>query len=162
MVLEITVSSIVSFASSIVLLSIYSFLDLRDRSISNRIMFVGGIICISIVTMTGHLFTRAVLHVSAIVSMLTLGYLLFRLGSFGGADVKTTATVAILSPGIEFIYWSDPILEGIVASGLLLGIVLLIAYLLTKSRKSMENRQIIPLIPILLVAYLGLQLLALV
>jgi preflagellin peptidase FlaK len=162
LVLEITVPSIVSFVSTITLLLIYSLLDLHERRVPNRVMIAGGTIGVGIVTLTGHLFNQMLLHLSAIVFMLCVGYLLFRLRVFGGADVKTVVSIAILSPGIEFSNWSDPILEGAVASGLLLGIVLLSAYLFSKSERRSEELRMIPLLPIVLVAYLGMQLLALV
>jgi Flp pilus assembly protein protease CpaA len=160
--LEVTVASIVSFTGTTVLLLIYSLFDLRKRCVPNPVVIAGGAIGIAIVTLTGHLSSQVLLHLSAITFMLSVGYILFRVGALGGADVKAAVSIAILSPGIEFGHWSNPIFEGIMASGLLLGIVLLCAYLFAKSGKRREDSRTIPLLPIMLVAYLGLQVLALI
>jgi Flp pilus assembly protein protease CpaA len=159
--LEIAVPSIVSFVSTVVLLFIYSLLDLQDRHIPNSIMLLGGVIGVSIVILTGHLFSQITLHLSAIAFMVCVGYILFRLGAFGGADVKTVTSVAILSPGIEFSTWSDPVLEGIVASGILLVITLFCAYLFSRFVRKAKEFRATPLLPIMLVAYLVLQIFAL-
>lgn len=162
MALEVTAASIVSFTGTTVLLLIYSLFDLRRRHVPNQVVIVGGAIGIAIVTLTGHLSSKVLLHSSAIAFMLSIGYILFRVGALGGADVKAAVSIAILSPGIEFGYWFNPIFEGVVASGLLLGIALLCAYLFAKSKKRREDSRIIPLLPMMLAAYLGLQVLALI
>jgi Flp pilus assembly protein protease CpaA len=159
--LEVTVASIVSFTGTTVLLLIYSLFDVRKRRVPNQVVIAGGAIGIAIVTLTGHLSSQVLLHLSALAFMLSVGYILFRMGALGGADVKAAVSLAILSPGIEFGSWANPIFEGIVASGLLLSIVLLGAYLFAKSRRR-EDSKIIPLLPMMLVAYLGLQVLALI
>jgi Flp pilus assembly protein protease CpaA len=144
-----------------VLLLIYSLFDLHQRHVPNPVVIAGGALGTVIVILTGHLSSEVLLHLSAIAFMLSVGYILFRVGAFGGADVKAAVSIAILSPGIEFSYWSDPVFEGILASGLLLGIVLLGAYLFDKSGRR-GNSKIIPLLPIMLIAYVGLQVIALI
>lgn len=160
MVLEITVPSILSLAATTALLLIYAVLDLRTRIVPNRIMVAGGLTGLVIVILTGHLVDQALLHLSASVFMVLVAYLLFRAGAFGGADVKAVVTVAILSPGIEFGSWSDPVLEGILGSGLLLVTILLGAYLFSRYRPKKEVTRVTPLLPMVLAAYLLLQLLA--
>jgi Flp pilus assembly protein protease CpaA len=110
--------------------------------------------------LNGHLVENALLHLSAILVALLLGYSLFRIGSLGGADVKTILTVAIISPGIEFAIWENPIMEGILIVGLQLVIMLVVGYLI--SQRKTDETDVIPLVPILLGAYLVLQLLALI
>jgi len=117
---------------------------------------------LGIVILTGHLVEHALLHLTAGIFMAAVAYMLFRVGAFGGADVKAVVTIAILSPGIEFGDWSQPILEGIIASGLLLMAVLLVAFAFSTYIQRQENPSVTPLLPIILVAYLALQLLALV
>ena len=160
MVLEITIPSILSFATTATLLLTYAVLDLRTRIVPNQIMIAGGFTGLVIIILTGHLIDQALLHLSASVFMVLVAYLLFRTGAFGGADVKAVVTVTILSPGIEFASWSDPILEGVLGSGLLLVAVLLGAYLFSRYRPKEEGLSATPLLPIVLAAYLLLQLLA--
>jgi Flp pilus assembly protein protease CpaA len=160
MVLEITIPSILSFAVTATLLLIYAVLDLRTRLVPNQVMIAGGLTGFVIVVLTGHLIDQAVLHLSAGVFMVLVAYSLFRTGAFGGADMKAVVTVAMLSPGIEFASWSDPILEGVLGSGLLLVAVLLGAYLFSRYRPREEGARITPLLPVVLAAYILLQLLA--
>ena len=101
----------------------------------------------------------ALLHLTAVLVALILGYFLFRIGAFGGADAKVLLTIAIISPGIEFASWGNPVLEGILAVGIQLVITLAIGYLI--SQRKTNDSEVIPLIPILFGAYLALQLLAL-
>jgi Flp pilus assembly protein protease CpaA len=162
MALEITIASILSFIAMTLLLLIYAVLDVHTHHVPNRIMIIGGMVSLVIVIITGHLFEHALLHLSAGAFMIVVAYTLFKTGAFGGADVKATITVTILSPGFEFGHWSDPILEGIVSSGLLLVIVLFVAYIVSQYRQKSERTTFTPLIPLMLVSYLALQLLALV
>jgi Flp pilus assembly protein protease CpaA len=99
------------------------------------------------------------LHLTAALLTLTLGYVLFRIGALGGADVKILFTISILSPGIEFANWENPILEGILIVGLLFMIPLIVGYLI--SQRKTDEGDVIPLIPVILGTYLVLQLLAL-
>jgi Flp pilus assembly protein protease CpaA len=162
MALEITDSSILSFVAVVVLLLIYAVLDLRARHISNRILIVGGVMSLFIIILTGHLFEHTLLHLTASIFMAVVAYVLFRVGAFGGADVKAVVTITIMSPGVEFGTWAEPALEGIIASGLLLMIILLIAYIYSQYQQKRGVTNLTPLLPIMLVAYLSLQLLAFV
>ena len=159
MVLVITVSAISSFIFTAVLVLIYSIFDIRTREVPNRVMLVGAILGLAIIIQSGHIVTHAALHLSAALISLILGYTVFRIGSFGGADVKTIFTIAIISPGIEFASWGNPILEGILIVGLQLIITLLSGFLISQKKK--DGTETIPLIPILFAAYLVLQLFAL-
>ena len=159
MVLIITMSTIASFVFTTILLFIYAVLDIRTKKVTNQVLLIGGIVGLSVVLRFGHIVDYALLHLTAILVALILGYALFRIGAFGGADVKTLFTIALISPGIEFTSWESPILEGIVAVGLQLMITLIVGYLISQ-RKTNET-EVIPLIPILFGAYLVLQLLAL-
>ncbi len=151
--------TISSFVFTTVLLIMYAILDIRTRKVPNQVMLIGGIVGLAVVLRFGHIVDFALLHLTAVLVALILGYTLFRIGAFGGADVKVLFTIAIISPGIEFASWENPILEGIVAVGLQLVITLLCGYLI--SRRKTDGTEVIPLIPILFGAYLVLQLLAL-
>ncbi|MHA1137610.1 MAG: prepilin peptidase [Candidatus Thorarchaeota archaeon] len=159
MVLIITGSTIASFVYTAVLLFMYAVLDIRTRQVPNRALLIGGITGLAIILRFSHIVDYALLHLTAALVALILGYILFRIGALGGADVKTLFTIAIISPGIEFASWGNPVLEGIVAVGLQLVITLLCGYLITQ-RKT-EESEVVPLIPIIFGAYLVLQLLAL-
>ena len=159
MVLIVTMSTIASFVFTAVLLLMYTVLDIRTRKVPNQVMLIGGIVGLGVILQFGHIVDYAVLHLTAATLALILGYILFRIGALGGADVKALFTIAIISPGIEFATWGNPILEGIVALGLQLMITLLCGYLI--SQRKTDESEIIPLIPILFGAYLVLQLLAL-
>ncbi len=158
MELVITVSTISSFSFMTGLFIIYSVFDLRYRKIPNRVMLIGGILGIGVILLSGHLIENVFLHLISVILTLILGYVLFRIGSLGGADVKTLLTIAIVSPGVEFADWNDPLLEGILIVGVLFITTLMAGYLISK-RKT-EN-SVIPLIPVLFSVYLVLQLLAL-
>jgi Flp pilus assembly protein protease CpaA len=160
MVFVITSSAIAAFAITVLILIINSIDDLRTRMIPNRFVIVGVIIGLMMGLQTGHLIEHAVLHLTAVLVTLILGYVLFRIGALGGADVKTLFTIAIISPGVEFTSWENPVLEGIVIVGLLLVITLMVGYLI--SQRKTDETDVIPLIPIILGAYLVLQLLALI
>lgn len=159
MVLIITTSAILSFTFTTILLFIYSVFDFRTRKVPNHVMLVGVIIGLAVVMQSGHLVEHALLHLTAVLVTLILGYILFRIGSFGGADVKTIITIAILSPGIEFASWGNPVLEAILIVGLQLMITLFSGYLI--SQRKTDETGVVPLIPILFATYLVLQLLAL-
>lgn len=159
MVLIITGSTIASFLFTTILLFMYAVLDIRAKKVPNQALMIGGIMGLAVVLRFGHIVDYALLHLTAVLVALILGYTLFRIGAFGGADVKVILTIAIISPGIEFTSWKNPILEGIVAVGLQLVITLVIGYLI--SQRKTDETDVIPLLPILFGAYLVLQLLAL-
>ena len=158
MVLDLTVMSISSVLTIISLLVIYSILDIRDRRVRNEIVFVGGVLGCLILVLTEHFVYNTVLHLSALLLVVSLSYILFRIGSIGGADAKVLFTIALLSPGIELGAWSQPVLEAIVGFGGELIVMLLGGYLYWKF-KSRESTP--PLIPILFMGYLIMQLFAL-
>jgi Flp pilus assembly protein protease CpaA len=162
MVLELTIFSILSFTATTLLLLVYTVLDLRTRRVPNRLMIIGAVAGLVIVILTGHLAENAILHLSAGIFTTIVAYILFRVGAFGGADTKAVVTIAILSPGIEFSVWSEPVLEAIVASGTILVFVLLGAYIYSLYKKRQGTSSITPILPIMLVAYLMMQLLAMV
>jgi len=159
MELVITLSTISSFIFMVSLFIIYSVLDMRYREVPNRVILVGGILGLGVILLSGHLIELAILHMTAVILTLILGYVLYRIGSLGGADVKTLLTIAIVSPGVEFANWNNPVLEGILVVGMLLIITLMVGYLI--SRRKTDGSAVIPLIPVLFGAYLILQLLAL-
>jgi Flp pilus assembly protein protease CpaA len=158
MVLVITISAISSFIFAVSLLIMYSYLDIRTREVPNRGMLIGGIVSLGVILQSDHLIENAILHLTAVLLTLVLGYILFRIGALGGADVKTLFTIAIISPGVEFGSWGNPVLEGILIVGLLFAIPLMIGYL--KSQRKTEKTIVIPLIPIILAVYLAIQLFA--
>ena len=159
MELVISLSAISSFTFMVSLFIIYSVFDIRYKEVPNRVMLIGGTLGLGAILLSGHFAEHALLHLTAVILTGILGYVLFRIGSLGGADVKTLLTIAIISPGVEFSSWSDPILEGIMIVGILLGITLMIGYFISK-RKT-DDSVVIPLIPILFCVYLVVQLLAL-
>lgn len=158
MVLNLTVMSITSFLTIIALLVVYSILDIRYRKVKNEIVFIGGVAGCLILVLTEHFVYNMVLHLSALLLNVPLSYILFRIGSIGGADTKVLFTIALLSPGVELGAWSQPILEAIVGLGGELIVMLLGGFLYWKY-KSKERSP--PIIPILLMGYLIVQLFAL-
>jgi Flp pilus assembly protein protease CpaA len=125
-------------------------------------MLVGFVIGICSIIVTGHLFEKIELHVIAGVFVCTISYLLFRLKAIGGADFKSLITIAIVSPGIEFTTWESPIYEAIIGAGLQIGGMLFLGYMVWKftTRDENDTRRPTPLIPLLLVAYFVVQILA--
>ena len=107
MVFIITMSTIASFVFTTALLIMYSVLDLRTRKVSNQIFLIGGIAGFAVILLFGHIVDYALLHLTAVLVAVILGYILFRIGAVGGADVKTLITIAIISPGIEFASWGN-------------------------------------------------------
>jgi len=158
MVLTLSVMEIMAFLTILSLLVVYSVLDVRDRMVKNEIILAGLIVGGIISLLTGHFLHYSVLHLTALILVIPLTFILFRLGSIGGADAKVLFTIALLSPGIEFGDWSLPYLEAILGLGAQLAVMLLGGYLYWRNR-SKENTP--PLIPILFVGYLIVQLLAL-
>ena len=159
MELVITFSAIASFTFMVSLFIIYSIFDVRHREIPNRVMVTGGTLGLGVILLSNHFMEHTILHLTSVGLTLVLGYVLFRIGSLGGADVKTLLTIAIISPGVELASWNNPMLESILSVGFLLIITLLAGYLI--SRKKTDSSVVIPLIPVLFGAYLVLQIFAL-
>ena len=147
-----------SFLTIISLLVIYSILDVRDRKVKNEIVLAGSIVGCMILLLTGHVVQNSVLHLTAMILVIPISYILFRIGSIGGADVKVLFTIALLSPGIELGVWSQPVLEAIVGLGGELIVMILGGYLYWRYR---SRERTPPLIPILFLGYLIVQLFAL-
>jgi Flp pilus assembly protein protease CpaA len=151
--------SVASFFSVISLLVVYSLLDVRNREVKNEVVIGGLIVGCLISLLTGHFVQLPLLHLTALILVIPLSFVLFRVGSIGGADVKVLFTIALLSPGVEFGEWSLPILEAIVGLGGGMIVMLLGGYLYWRN-KNKESTP--PLIPMLFVGYLIVQLIALV
>jgi hypothetical protein len=148
-----------SFLVVISLLVIFSILDVRNRIVRNELILGGLIVGCVILLMTGHFILFPLLHMTALILVIPIAYILFRLGSIGGADVKVLFTIAILSPGIEFGDWSQPILEAIFGLGGEMIIMILGGYLFWRKTNKEDTP---PLIPMLLIGYLFVQLIALI
>ncbi len=159
--IEITISAVLVCMVTSILLGGYSILDICNQQIPNRLVLAGGLIGFIVVIFSGHLLQDMILHVTSILFMMVVGYALFRIGSFGGADVKIVILVSIVSPGLEFISWENPVLEAVLIAGLQIIMTLVGGYGYSKIMNWQERKKPIPLIPFLLVAYLLLQLLAL-
>lgn len=160
MVLDLSLVSIVNFITIISLLVVYSILDLRYKSVKNELVLVGFIIGGTISVFTGHFVTSVVLHATALLLTIPLVYILFRLGSIGGADAKVLFIVSLFSPGIELGNWNQPVLEAILGLGGELLIMLLGGYLYWRVKRN-EEESTPPLLLFLLVGYLAIQIFAL-
>lgn len=160
MVLDLSIASVMSFFTIISLLVVYSILDIRDRRVMNEVVFTGGVGGCIVLILSGHIASNLVLHLTALLLVLPLAYTLFRIGSIGGADAKILFIVALISPGVELGIWSQPILEAILALGGELVAMLLGGYLYWRFKRNEENSTP-PLIPLLLVGYLIVQVIAL-
>ena len=158
MVFVITAFAITAFICTIIILLINSIWDFRTRRVPNQMSFTGMLGAVVFSVLSDRIFEQPVLHFTSILLTLVLGYVLFKIGALGGADVKALLAIAIISPGVEFANWVNPILEAISAVGLLFMGTLMIGYVISK-KKTNEN-DIIPLIPIIMGVYLALQLLA--
>ncbi|NHI83552.1 MAG: hypothetical protein EAX81_04550 [Candidatus Thorarchaeota archaeon] len=161
MTFEATFASALSFIAMSILLVIYGTLDVKHREVSNKYMFTGIVASMIIVIATGRLFEQPLLHITAILVMILLSFALYRLGAIGGADIKSLLIIGVLSPGIEFAVWEDTILEGILVSGLEIILMLTLGILYWQLQGSNRpEKNVVPLIPFLLLAYLGVQLIA--
>ncbi|MFX1605590.1 MAG: prepilin peptidase [Promethearchaeota archaeon] len=157
MVLDSSVAAISSFLTTTSLLVIYSILDIRQRKVSNEYIAAGGIVGGAVILLTGHFVDDIILHVTALVIVSAMGYILFRLRSIGGADVKSLLLVALISPGIEFRVLNIPVLEAVAGMGGEFFVMLMGGYLYWRIKINDENATP-PLIPFLLLGYLAIQL----
>lgn len=130
----------------------------------NRVLLTGGLVGIAIVILTGHLYSHLILHLSGISAMCLLSYFLFKIGAIGGADLKALVTISIISPGVEFSIWEYVVLEGILAASIQILIMLILGYLYWIMNKRENNlvdeAKTTPLIPMLLIGYILVQLIA--
>ena len=148
------VSSLLAFTTTFALLFIYSAFDIRVRKVPNQIMLVGGVIGVVVNVMSGHFCDNLLLHLFALVFALSISYVLFQLGTFGGADAKALISVAIISPGFEFIIWLNPLTEAIIATGIEVVVMLSLGHFWWYQAK-IHNKETPspPLIPLLLIGY---------
>ena len=160
MALDLTMTSVITFCTALVILIVFSIMDIRERRISNHFMLAGGVIGLAIVILTGHLIQNPLLHLTAPLFVIVLSYVLFRIGTIGGADLKALFILSIISPGIELALWIDPVLEAVVGGGLEMLIMLILGYAYSSwSRKDKDRGT--PLIPFLSIAFVIIQILAL-
>ena len=157
MMLDLSASLILSFLTAVVLLALYSYLDMRNRRVPNGLVLAGGILALAIILLSGHLQNRLLLHLSAFVFVLVLSYLLFRIGAFGGADVKVLLVITLVIPGLELSGLSNPLFESILSAGLQMLVMLLggLGY-----ARHGDHAAPPPLIPFLFLGYLAVQLFA--
>ena len=118
MALDLTPTSIITFVTALVILIVLSIMDIRERKVSNHYILLGGVIGLVIAILKGSLFQEPVLHLTALLFVTLLSYVLFQIKAIGGADLKVLIILSILSPGIELALWANPILEAVVGGGL--------------------------------------------
>ncbi len=159
MAFSLELISALAFGMTLVVLVLMSIEDLRKREVSNELMLVFGIGGAVQGLLTGHILSNLALHLTAIVFVLVFSYLIFRLKAFGGADVKALLVVAIISPGIEFTNWNNPVFESVIAALVQILLMLSLGYIWWRKVRETDSRPP-ALIPLLLVGYLLIQLLA--
>jgi Flp pilus assembly protein protease CpaA len=159
MALQATPTNWTALTMMLVLLVVYSYFDLKERRVSNRVQIAGLVLGVSVTVLSTHLIEYLALHAASLVFMAVVSYTLFRLGAIGGADAKTLLTIALVSPGVELSVWSDPLLEGFVCSGIEAFFMLLLGYLYQNYGRSFEGASKTPLIPCLFIGYLIVQVL---
>lgn len=153
-------SAAVVFGSCVAILIWFSHMDISTRRIPNHQLLVSFIVATVIVIFSGHLFAYPMLHGVAVGFTGLMGYVLYRLGSIGGGDLKLILIVAFLSPGMVFTTGGDPILEVVITSGLMtLGMLLLGWFYSRNSRANNDASEdpMTPLIPFLTISYMILQ-----
>jgi Flp pilus assembly protein protease CpaA len=160
MTVDLSPTSLVAFGTAFTILIFFSMLDIRYRRIANHIVLIGGTIGFAVTVFTGHLVQSPLLHLAAFLFVIVICYVLFRIGAIGGADLKILAIVSIISPGIELALWVDPVIEVIIGSGLMILTMLIFGYVYS-SRSMKTSERSTPLVPFLSVAYVLIQLLAL-
>ena len=151
--------SAIAFIVTLFILLLVSIEDLRHRIVSNELMLVFGVAGVFQGLWTGHIQSEPILHLTAVVFVFVLSYILFRLKAVGGADVKTLVIVAIISPGIEFTNLNNPVFESVMASLGQILIMLFLGYICWRKVRDTDSRPP-ALIPLLLIGYLLIQLLA--
>jgi Flp pilus assembly protein protease CpaA len=162
MIPNLPISSVLSILTVLVLLSLYSYLDIRNRQVSNSAVLLGGALAFLVVVFSGHLQARLLLHFSAVIFVPLSSYLLFRIGALGGADVKILSIAALVSPGFELIDLANPLFESVLSACIQMFIMLLGGYLYVRISDDKDQSISPPLIPFLLGGYIVIQLLTLV
>jgi Flp pilus assembly protein protease CpaA len=160
MVVILNEASVIAFFATLIFLGIASIYDLRERRVPNRITLFFGASGIAIGILTGHIINEWMLHLFALTTLL-LAYVLYRNGVLGGADLKTLLVISIISPGLEFTVWEWPYFETFISGTLQILIMLLLGVIWSRRGNEEEDRKT-PLIPLLLMGYLIVQLLALI
>ncbi|MEE9352834.1 MAG: prepilin peptidase [Candidatus Thorarchaeota archaeon] len=155
------VTPTISFVLAIILLLVFSFFDIKERKVSNGVLLAGGLVGCVVSILTGQLFGRLVLYISALTFVLALSYLLFRLGALGGADVKALLVVTITCPGLVYGHWENQIYEGIMISAIEILVMILLGYsywlIHRHSSRTISRKRTVPLLPLLLGAYMVVQ-----
>lgn len=161
MTFELEVGAVLTFPVASLLLAITSKPDLESRVVPNRLVLICGIIGGIVAILTSSITTRFVLHASALMTAIALGLLLHRLGTIGGADFKMLVVMNVTSPGLSFGQWCSSVFEGIVITGLEIAVTLALGYLWWRYKGTCEDpkERKPPLIPLLLMAFLSVQLL---
>ncbi len=151
----------ISFTTAVILLLVFSFLDVRERKVSNGILFAGGLAGCVVSILTGQLSSRPFLYLSTLSFVLALSYVLFRLDALGGADVKALLVVALTSPGVGYAHWENQIYEGVMIGAIEILMMVFLGYLYwqirRRSGKNISEERVVPLIPLLLVGYVVVQ-----
>ena len=156
--LTLNEASFIGFSTILILLVILSIYDLRERRVPNQLVLISGVIGVVIGILTGHIVNEWILHLSAIIVVI-IPIILYRIHALGGADVKAILLIVIVSPGIEFTVWDQPYFEAIIAQLLQILIMLFLSFIWSRVRNKEETRKP-ALIPLLLIGYLIVQLLA--
>ena len=155
------VAPTISFAIAVILLLVFSFFDIKERKVSNGVLLVGGLVGCVVSILTGQIFSRFVLYISALTFVLALSYLLFRLGALGGADVKALLVVTITSPGLVYGHWENQIYEGVMISAVEVLVMIFLGYsywlIHRHSSRTSSGKRTVPLLPLLLVGYIVVQ-----
>jgi len=151
----------ISFATAMILLVVFSFLDARDRKVSNGVLSAGGLVACVVSILSGQLFSRPFLYLSALSFVLALSYVLFRLGALGGADVKALVVITLTSPGMVYAHWENQIYEGVMIGAIEILVMMFGGYLYwlirRRSGRTNSEERAAPLIPLLLVGYMVVQ-----
>ena len=151
----------ISFATVVILLLMFSLLDIRERKVSNGLLAAGGLVGCVVSILTGQLFSIPFLYLSALSFVLALSYVLFRLGALGGADVKALIVVALTSPGVIYAHWENQIYEGVIIGAIEILVVVFLGHLYwqihRRSDIASSEERTVPLIPLLLVGYIIVQ-----
>ena len=151
----------ISFTTAVILLLVFSFLDVRERKVSNGILFAGGLAGCVVSILTGQLSSRPFLYLSTLSFVLALSYVLFRLDALGGADVKALLVVALTSPGVGYAHWENQIYEGVMIGAIEILMMVFLGYLYwqihRRSGRTSSEERVVPLIPLLLVGYVVVQ-----
>ena len=155
MVLEITSQGVAAFGFAVGVFLLFSYMDLKERKVQNRIVVAAFIIGLSLSLISGHFLDHLYLHLAAIcISLLTIP--LFYIGTIGGADLKIIVLLQFVSPGYEFGHYGDFLYEATL--GVLFPLIVMFVLGILYSEKKADSKPT-PLIPFLFVGYLLVQLL---